>query len=223
MRFLLILAVLVSFGCLERQKPDIPLTWLPDPTLSKDVRSLSGDSVVFVGDSLTHIGTWRQWYPSVETSNQGWGGDRAINVLARLDPIIAAKPKKIFLLIGGNDICAGTPGPLVTELHRKIISRIVRETPKTKLYVQLVMPFGSKVRYYFGDKCPAGYKESIKSVNEALKLICKMYNVKCLDTYSLMAGRDNHFKPEYTIDQLHLSKIGYEVWVEFLRPYVEWF
>ena len=220
MKLLSLILTIIGIGCSQREKPEIPQTYMPDPTLKQDIRTLGPNSVVFLGDSLTHIGWWRKWYPDVETSNQGWGGDKTFNVLARLTEVIEAKPKKIFLLIGGNDICGGTPHPLMTELHRKIVSRIVKETPSTKLYVQAVMPFGRKIRYYFGDHCPETYQQDILAVNRALKVVCLMYGVKYLDTYGLMADESGHFKPEYTIDQLHLSELGYEVWVAFLRPHV---
>jgi lysophospholipase L1-like esterase len=195
------------------------MPYLPDPTMSKDIRMITPESVVFLGDSLTHIGWWRKWYPTVQTGNAGWGGDTTARVLLRLDPILEQKPKKIFLLIGGNDYIAGYPHYMITAGQRLIIDKIKMGSPQTELYVQSVFPFGENIRVY-NPAVPPSYVADIRLLNAALKLVCEDRGVPFLNTYKEMSDPNGYLKREYTLDQLHLEKPGYDAWVKFLEPYV---
>jgi lysophospholipase L1-like esterase len=73
-----------------------------------------GDTLVFLGDSITHQCLYTQYledffytrYPSkrIEFHNAGVGGDRANDALIRFDQDVAAfKPKYVTILLGMND------------------------------------------------------------------------------------------------------------------------
>ena len=74
----------------------------------------SGDTLVFLGDSITHQCLYTQYvedyfytrYPKrrIHFHNAGVGGDRATNALARFDEDVASfKPKYVTILLGMND------------------------------------------------------------------------------------------------------------------------
>src|SRR5271165_596600 len=65
--------------------------------------------IVMLGDSLTEGGPWRELTGCLYLVNRGIGGDTSGGVLARLDEIIALKPRAVFLMIGVNDISLGVP------------------------------------------------------------------------------------------------------------------
>jgi len=197
----------------------VPSPWMPDETLTVDNRSVTEDSVVFLGDSLTHINIWQDTFPGVETANQGVGGNTTAMVLSRLQPIIDARPKKIFILIGANDLNYGVPHEAITEGQRQIIQRIVNGSPSTKVYVQSIFPFGSLARCYF-PQIPSTYKEDILAINEALKVICLNYGIYYIDLYPMMSDGDNNLKSDYTADQIHLEESGYEAWSNHIESLV---
>jgi lysophospholipase L1-like esterase len=73
-----------------------------------------GDSLVFLGDSITHQCLYTQYVEDyfytrrpklhIHFHNAGVGGDRASNALARFDDDVAAyKPKYVTILLGMND------------------------------------------------------------------------------------------------------------------------
>jgi lysophospholipase L1-like esterase len=88
-----------------------------DPRLKSPVAKLDlkdGDTVVFLGDSITHQCLYTQYiedyfytrFPGVKIRfhNAGVGGDRASDALARFDQDVAAyKPKYVTILLGMND------------------------------------------------------------------------------------------------------------------------
>lgn len=85
---------------------------LTPPVSSLDLKD--GDTVVFLGDSITHQCLYTQFvedyfytrYPTVHLHfhNAGVGGDRASDALARFDQDVAAyKPRYVTILLGMND------------------------------------------------------------------------------------------------------------------------
>ena len=63
----------------------------------------SGD-IVFLGNSITDGGEWNELLANPRVKNRGISGDRSGWLLDRLDPIVGGHPKKLFLMIGVNDL-----------------------------------------------------------------------------------------------------------------------
>lgn len=66
--------------------------------------------IVFLGDSLTwggyggnFVAEIQQRLPDHEIINAGEGGNMAINLLRRLEDVLAQAPDGIFVMVGGND------------------------------------------------------------------------------------------------------------------------
>lgn len=74
--------------------------------------------LMFLGDSLTEgryggdfVAEIARLMPSAQVVNRGVSGSTAINLLERLDQVIAEAPDAVFLMIGGNDsISHSQPG-----------------------------------------------------------------------------------------------------------------
>ncbi|MCB9450834.1 MAG: hypothetical protein H6672_05310 [Anaerolineaceae bacterium] len=74
--------------------------------------------LVFMGDSLTwggyggnFVDEVAQLLPAHEVINAGIGGNTVINLLARLDDMLALEPDGVFVMTGGNDaISYSQPG-----------------------------------------------------------------------------------------------------------------
>ena len=110
------------------------------PVTSKDI--------VFLGNSITDGGEWNELLANPRVKNRGISGDRSSWMLDRLDPIVGGQPRKLFLLIGTNDLAAGTPAAEVVANVRKIVERFQSESPRTKLYVQSVFPVNDSFKKY---------------------------------------------------------------------------
>ena len=219
MRFAALALLLLFFSaCSLRPRPTPPTPWMPDPTLSKDVREVTGQSIVFLGDSLTHIGWWRKWFPDVVTANAGWGGDTTLHVLARLDEVTSKKPRAIFLLIGGNDILQDFNLAITTAAHAKIISRIQAETPDTDLYVMTIFPMGEDLEEYIPSINPR-YRQNIDALNQALLIVCAQHDVSLLPIgEAYLRNSRGYLKKIMTADRVHLQQPGYAAWIEGLLP-----
>ncbi len=59
---------------------------------------------------------------------------------ARLPQVIQLKPAKVFLLIGVNDLKRGVPVEYIVKNYDRIAATLKATLPKTKLYLQSVLP-----------------------------------------------------------------------------------
>lgn len=113
LRRLLLPLALTATAAFAQEKPAAP----PAPTFPTVLRQLDlkdGDTLVFLGDSITHQCLYTQYvedffytrYPKtrIHFHNAGVGGDRAADALLRFDEDVAAyKPKYVTILLGMND------------------------------------------------------------------------------------------------------------------------
>ena len=102
-------------------------------------------ATVFLGDSITEGGQWREMFPTVEVRNRGIGGDTTTGVLERLQQVSSAAPQRVFLMIGTNDLTHG-PGSRETsyQQYRQIVERLQQASPHSEIYLQSLLPRAAK-------------------------------------------------------------------------------
>lgn len=172
------------------------------------------NSVVFLGNSITEGGRWKKLTGDSSAINRGIGGDITFGVLKRLNEIISAKPSKLFLLIGINDIGKDIPGAVIADNIRKIIQRFQKESPTTKLYVQTIFPVNPEIKGF-----PQHYdkNEHVRKANEHIRTVVTLLKVRLIDTYKLFSDKRGLLRQEFTDDGLHINAQGYEHWANHLK------
>ncbi len=160
--------------------------------------------VVLLGDSITDQGEWHELLPSIDVINRGVGGENTRQVLARVDTVINA-PAAVSLLVGTNDLTAGTPPGVVGEAIGKILRRIEQLAPGSPVILNAVFPRAPR------------FAREIRMTNRALRSFARtMPSVVFLDLWSELADDDSALRPELTYDGLHLNGAGYQLWAERL-------
>ena len=171
------------------------------------------NAIVFIGNSITDGGEWQELLDCKKCVNRGISGDISFGVLARLDDALKDKPKKIILLIGINDISRNIPNERIIENYKAFLSRTKAVSPKTKIYLQSVLPTNNTFRK-FVDK----NEESIKILNAAMLDLSKnTEGVTYIDLYSKFLDSDGRLDKKYTNDGLHLLGEGYILWAKILK------
>ncbi len=103
--------------------------------------------VVLLGDSL--LAGWRtdlpSTFPSTAVYDFAVGGDRVPNVLWRLEKtdLSHLRPSVAVLLIGTNDLAAGTPACAVAIGIENTVERLRRLWPATHIFVLTIPPRGA--------------------------------------------------------------------------------
>jgi lysophospholipase L1-like esterase len=172
------------------------------------------NQIVMLGNSITAECEWRELLQNDAIVNRGVIGDGTFDILDRLTPIIQAKPKKIFLLIGVNDLLFH-PLSIIGENYEKIVKRITEETPETLLYVESVLPIHNDLRRN-------GLKnEDINTLNGQIFELSKKYKITYIDLASKLKNTEGSLQADLSLDGIHLNGKGYQILGENLKKYVE--
>jgi lysophospholipase L1-like esterase len=169
--------------------------------------------IVWLGDSITDGGEWSELFPNYNTMNRGISSDNTFGILNRLHEVIRRKPKKVFILIGINDISKNIPDEVILRNYRNIVDSLQLQTPVTKIYVQSILPTNNKYTQF---KNHQNKTEHILYINQALKKLCEERNIQYVNLYDAFLDTEQKLNPLYTNDGLHLTGEGYRRWKEVL-------
>jgi lysophospholipase L1-like esterase len=174
--------------------------------------------IVFLGNSITHFCEWSELFNNKHIKNRGISGDNAQGVYERLDQIVKGKPEKIFLMIGINDLSQNLTVDSVFRNITRVVDEIKKKSPRTKLYIQSVLPINNDFPNY---PKLAGKEQDVIKLNILLKNMCSEKGIRFIDIYShLRTPGSEKLDPKYTRDGLHLSGEGYLVWRDILKGYL---
>ena len=178
--------------------------------------SNAATDIVFLGNSITDYTDWNELLQLKEARNRGISGDITFGVLERLDEVTEGKPSKIFILIGINDISRNIPDSVILANYKKIIYRIKKESPKTKIYFNTLLPVNNS----FTDRAHFNKDEHILFVNEELRKLGVAEKITVIDIHPHFLDAGNRLDKKYTYDGLHLNMEGYQKWASLLKPYI---
>lgn len=180
------------------------------PVTSKDI--------IFLGNSITNGSEWAELFQNKNVKNRGISGDICMGVYDRLDPIVKGKPAKIFLLIGINNVSRGISADTIISEIGMIVHKIKRKSPKTKLYLQSVLPVNDCYGMFSGH---TSRWQVVKQINDLLKPLAEKEGATYIDLYShFVDGDTGKMNPQYTNDGVHLLGKGYLLWRDIVKPYV---
>lgn len=131
--------------------------------------SIDSTDIVFLGNSITDICEWSELLGDKRVKNRGIIGDTAQGVFERLDPILKGRPSAIFLLIGINDVSHNVAADSIVRCIAKISEKVAKDSPKTKLYIQSILP----VNPIYGKFLVVTEKSGeVLKINQGLQKLC---------------------------------------------------
>lgn len=201
----LLISIVMSFSFVSRAE---------DPVWTD---SITEESIVFLGNSLTFGGNWNELFGITNAVNRGIIGNTAADIDARLSPITSAKPKAIFLMTGANDISHDLSADSVAKSIIHLVERIQTETPRTKIYLQSLLPINNSFGRY---KLIFDKEQTFRDVNCLLEKYTSENGIEWIYLYPLFCDENQNLREELTNDGLHLKPEGYEIWSKALCPYI---
>jgi lysophospholipase L1-like esterase len=173
------------------------------------------NEIIFLGNSITEVGEWQELLDMPHVLNRGVSGDNTYGVVARMDEVLASHPARIFMLIGVNDIKRGTPQEYILYNYRRIIERVKRESPRTRLYIQSVLPVAESMLANIYVKIT---NEKIRVLNDSVRAIAAAAGLTYVDLHNdVFADSQGQLKKDLSTDGLHLKPMAYLLWVDYLR------
>lgn len=179
--------------------------------------SVTPDDILFVGNSITDGAEWFELFDNPKVKNRGISGDTTYGVYDRISTLLKGHPKKIFLMIGINNVPQGESADTIANGIRKIIEKIKLESPVTKIYLQSVLPVNPELNMFHGH---TSRWEIIPDINMAIKSIAEDEGIKYIDLYSHFVNSEGKMDLKYTNDGLHLLGQGYLLWRNIVKPYI---
>lgn len=182
-----------------------------------------GIGLYFLGDSITRrwgatdypdfLAHWKRNFHGWNAGNFGWGGDTTQNMLWRLQngELAGVNPKVIVLLAGTNNI-GKEPGDEakaadVTRGIAALVDLCRAKAPGATIILMGILPRND------GPVMPV-----INGINAKLAKLADGKTVRYLNINDRLADADGKLFEGMTVDRLHLSLKGYQVWADALKP-----
>jgi lysophospholipase L1-like esterase len=178
----------------------------------------STQDIIFLGNSITYGTDWNELLQMPQARNRGISGDISFGVLQRLQEVTEGHPAKVFILIGINDISRNIPDSVILRNDGRIVERIQKESPPTKIYFQTLMPVNNQFTQH---KNHYNKDEHISAVNGGIKKLAAKYHITLIDLHPHFLDENGRMNAAYTMDGLHLNEKGYQVWKQVLQPYLK--
>ncbi len=162
--------------------------------------------VVMLGDSITARGDWGRMLPQTKIANLGVEGDTSAGVLNRLEDVVSLKPRRVFLMIGINDVRRDFPVELV-EAHIELAAE--------RLLNSGITPIVQSTLYVSNEKL----NEKVMVLNAMTRAWCAERSILYIDLNDILAA-DGVLHPLLTEDGIHLNKDAYHLWSDAIRRHV---
>lgn len=177
------------------------------------------ESIVFLGDSITSRYDLNKYFPNYNVYNSGIAGNMTKDILDNMENrVFAYNPTKVFILIGTNDLVySGLDNDGIKNNIEEIINKIYEKNSNTKIYLESIYPVNNSINKEIVE---TRTNENIKDLNNKIEKIC---NNKCtyINMYDNLTDKNGNMKRIYTVDGLHLNKIGYKVITNKLIKYLD--
>ena len=183
-----------------------------------DLLPVGKSDIIMLGNSLTDGAEWNELLNNRHVKNRGIVGDIVQGLYDRMEPILKGQPKKIFILSGVNDVSHGVTGDSIARAMEKLIVLIKARSPRTKIYLQSMLPFNNQVREW---KLLVGREQVVVDGNRALEQVARRQGVTWINLYPLFADDQGRLRAEYTNDGLHLLGPAYLIWRDTIKPYIK--
>lgn len=165
--------------------------------------------VVMLGDSITHEGLWHEYFPEISPLNRGIGGDTTRDILNRLQAVYPLQPRKLFLLIGINDLNMGREQEQTLADYSKILDELGRNLPSTMVHVQSVLPVSARWKL--------ARNADVLALNTQIQALARQRDLTFIDLHPLFCDSRGELRAELSNDGIHLGAKGYALWCEQLR------
>jgi lysophospholipase L1-like esterase len=191
-----------------------------------------GMDIYFAGDSITRrwgtsdaayrefLENWRRNFFGWNAANFGWGADTVQNILWRLvnGELDGVHPKVMVLLAGTNNLGAqvrsGVDETTVQEVAggiRAILDVMRQKAPGATVILTGVTPRRDR-------DGGVSLTPTIDAINDRVAALADGRRVRYISINSRLTGADGALRDGVTVDGLHLSVRGYQIWADALKP-----
>ena len=187
---------------------------------------MGGIDIYFEGDSITrrwgtsdnawkaNLANWTSNFFGWNAADFGWGADLTQNILWRLEngELDGANPKIIVVLAGINNV--GTvPGgdekvENITHGLQAIVKVMQEKAPNAVIILTGIFPRNDNMAVI----------PEINKINENLAKMADGKKLRYINVNDKLADENGKLYPGMTVDRLHPTPRGYQIWADALKP-----
>lgn len=182
----------------------------------------------FLGNSITRrwgatdypqlLDNWRQNFFGWNAADFGWGADRIEHMLWRLDhgELDDVHPTVIVVSAGTNNV-GSRPGDAekvedITRGIRALVARCQAKAPRATIILMGIFPRND-------DRAnPTAVIPEIDRINANIARMANGTTIRYLNINDKLADADGRLFEGMTMDQLHPTVKGYQLWADALAP-----
>ena len=175
-------------------------------------------SILFLGNSITDMHCWPEVFKTsngdyLPIVNRGVSGTYSTEQSDNLESYLLNKPKKVFMMIGTNDLAStgglNYTGEQILTYVKSIVGRVHMRYPGTKIYLYSILNNDTynreQARWLHANELFKAYADATE-------------NVTYIDLYDKL--KDVNKIGVYSYDKLHLTAAAYQVWSETICDYL---
>lgn len=182
-----------------------------NPNINATVNQSFFSNTVFVGDSVTEaIDGYDMLKDAKVVAKNGQTLVEANKLSAQIKEL---SPKKIFILLGTNDLLNNISTEQFVSYYENLIKLLLSDSPNAKIYVQSILP----VEEFIDKEKPLLSNSRIDEFNKALKDMKKDSNVEFLNIASVYKNDKGSMYDGYTSEGIHLKFNYYNMWFNYLE------
>lgn len=179
------------------------------------------DDALFIGDSRTvglrSFGTFPNaaYFAKTGISTNSlftYPANDEVTGLTLTQTLLNRKYKKIYIMLGVNDLSYGTLDSFSDEFFAAI-AEIRKYQPEAVIYIQSILGITKYKEmadpYHFSN-------QTVLDRNERLKSQCDGKTLVYLDLFSVFVDQFGYLDPQYSGDGLHLLRSHYTEWCNYL-------
>jgi lysophospholipase L1-like esterase len=187
---------------------------------------MGGIDIYFEGDSITrrwgtsdrmwkaNLANWTSNFFGWNAADFGWGADSTQNILWRLEngELDGVNPKIIVLLAGINNV--GTvPGgdekvENITHGLQAIVKVMQEKAPNAVIILTGIFPRNDNMSVI----------PEINKINDNLAKMADGKKIRYVNVNDKLADENGKLHPGMTVDRLHPTPRGYQIWADALKP-----
>lgn len=165
--------------------------------------------VVMLGDSLTHWGEWSELLPGRSIANRGIAGNKISQIASRLDAVYQLHPKKVFLMMGTNDLYKVADVSTVSDHYIKVVKDIRAHG------IEPVIQSTPLAGPQYSDAVE--YNKHVTTLNETLMNFAQRQGIAFVDLNAVMPDTGAH----RVKDGIHVNGTAYLKWASTIEPYLQ--
>lgn len=180
-----------------------------------DQKNTYGENgILFLGSSSIRKWPTSNYFDYLPIINRGFGGSHISDVNYYFKNIASIyKPRTIVLYAGDNDIAGKKTPEQVLEDYIDFIILVREHLPQTKIIYLPIKPSPSRWSMW----------NDMRQANRLIKMYTDSDNMQYYaDTATpMLDSQGNPLGDLFIDDSLHLSKKGYDLWSEILKPILD--